>query len=92
MHYNAAVSGIHADIARMMGHPISSDAIQLRSPNHPVELMNWDSITLMLTEQLATNQGVFRKCVVIGQPPREVTGIIVLDANSNSGKLPISTE
>ena len=80
-----------------MGRLISPDIFQLPPPNHPVALLNWYSIILMLTQQLATKEEVFRKCMVIGQPPREVTGIIALDAtvildNSKSGKLPISTE
>ena len=45
-----------AEVARIMGRTILSEDIQVSPPNHPVALLNWWSLTLMLAEQLATNR------------------------------------
>ena len=78
---------MYAEVARIMGRPILSEDIQVSPPNHPVVLLNWWSLTLMLVEQPATKQEAFRDCVVFGQPPREVPELIALDAHCHLGQL-----
>ena len=53
-HCNAALSVAYAEVACIMGRPILSEDIQVSPPNHPVALLNWWSLTLMLAEQPAT--------------------------------------
>ena len=75
------------EVARIMGRPISPGAIQVSPPNHPVTVLNWYSLTLMLTGQPAPKREAFRHCVVSGQPPMEIPELIALDAHCHLRQL-----
>ena len=86
-HSNAALSVMYAEVARIMGRPMLSEDIQVSPPNHPVALLNWWRLTLMLAEQPATKQEAFRGYVVFGQPPREVPELTPVDAHCHLHQL-----
>ena len=52
------------EVAHMMGQPITPDALQFSPPNHPVSLLNWISISKMLTEQSPEGRELYRECLV----------------------------
>ena len=58
-HSNAALSVMYAEVAGIMGRPMLSDEIQVSPPNHQVALLNWWSLTLMLTETTGHQTGSF---------------------------------
>ena len=84
---NAALGIMLGEVARIMGRPISPGAIQVSPPNHPVAVLNWYSLTLMLTGQPAPKREAFRHRVVSGQPPMEIPELIALDAHCHLRQL-----
>ena len=75
------------EVARIMGRPIFPGAIQDSPPNHPVAVLNWYNLILMLAGQPASKRETFRHCVVSGQPPREIPELVALDAHCHLRQL-----
>ena len=62
--------GMCAMLSEMMGRPTSAVDIQLYSPNHPVSLLNWDSMGRMLAEMPPNKQDSFREWLVPSMLPQ----------------------
>ena len=72
-----------SEVAEMMGRPIAAVDIQLCPPNHPVSLLNWDSMGRMLSEMPPNKQDSFREWLVPSMLPQpaHTVGESAMDAH-----------
>ncbi|KAK2186109.1 hypothetical protein NP493_213g03031 [Ridgeia piscesae] len=69
---NMGMRATLSEVAKMMGRPIAAVDIQLCPPNHPVSLLNWDSMGRMLAEMPPNKQDSFREWLVPSMLPQPV--------------------
>ena len=80
---NMGMRATLSEVAKMMGRPIAAVDIQLCPPNHPVSLLNWDSMGRMLAEMPPNKQDSFREWLVPSMLPQPVhtVGESAMDAH-----------